>query len=484
MDTNRIKKATEWFYSNVFRDEAIRPKPASPSVKLPSMLRAARSLESRPGGTWQTRESIFMKQGRLLANYEDHFEFQSEAIHYYPTYEALTDEELRGYFSWRTMVRKGDIRKTSLSFAFLYLYELINQIGVSDAMDGYRKLTDFQALYGPLDGRVLPYLKGWRMDYVVYYQLDPALLADTPQVRFDQCITVLDHIHTQDQEQVIRAVKEIAPRWLERSKFYRDYQSDCDAVLFRVLLGVTDHCAARCKDSFVERYFGRLTQAPANLFRTAVFCDPVKDQNCSYAVDERRVYQCRQGFWSVTAHDSISRGSLQLEDLIKTVDSVMREAYGYRYPVKPKLEGKWLLKLIRTETQAHLAKKKAAEAKKITIDYSQLERIRHDAAVTQDRLTVEEELEAEPAAEETVQTAPESPEPEAGGLLRGPEYRLLQCLLYGRDYGWVRAEGLIMSVLLDSINEKLYDEFMDAVVDDTPAVVKDYIDALKEMVQP
>lgn len=42
----------------------------------------------------------------------------------------------------------------------------------------------------------------------------------------------------------------------------------------------------------------------------------------------------------------------------------------------------------------------------------------------------------------------------------------------------------MMSVLVDGINEKLYDEFMDSVLDDTPALVEDYIDELKEMVHP
>ena len=66
------------------------------------------------------------------------------------------------------------------------------------------------------------------------------------------------------------------------------------------------------------------------------------------------------------------------------------------------------------------------------------------------------------------------------------EYRLLQCLLYGRDYGWVRASGLMLSVLVDSINEKLFDEFADSVLtlDNGPELIEDYIQDLKERVRP
>ncbi|MDE7262758.1 MAG: hypothetical protein K2N78_11975 [Oscillospiraceae bacterium] len=42
----------------------------------------------------------------------------------------------------------------------------------------------------------------------------------------------------------------------------------------------------------------------------------------------------------------------------------------------------------------------------------------------------------------------------------------------------------MLSVLVDGVNEKLYDTFQDTVLDDTPQLVEDYIDDLKEMVRP
>ena len=190
-------------------------------------------------------------------------------------------------------------------------------------------------------------------------------------------------------------------------------------------------------------------------------------------------------------HSSSSLASEKLNDLIKTIDSVMRQEYAYRYPVKPELDTKWILRIIREEVQGLLAEKKAAESKKIRIDYSQLAKIRQDAAATRDKLTVEEELEPDIPAEE----ASREPEPSAAAPAEAPpmdsplspaEYRLLQCLLYGGDVGWVRKEGYLLSVLVDGINEKLYDTFGDSVLlpDDLPQPVEDYIDDLKEMVLP
>ena len=42
----------------------------------------------------------------------------------------------------------------------------------------------------------------------------------------------------------------------------------------------------------------------------------------------------------------------------------------------------------------------------------------------------------------------------------------------------------MLSVLSDSINDKLYDIFLDSVLDDTPALIEDYIEDVKEMVKP
>lgn len=477
MDNNPMKKAAQWYYSNIFRDEAITPRASQPEERLPPVLRAARSLENGLGVHWQSRESVFLKQAKLLAAYQDDYEFRDSVLRYYPTYQSLTDRELRGYFSWRTKLRKGNVQKTSLSFVFLHIYELINQIGTADPTDGCRQLIALRDTYGPLDSSILPYLNRWLADYVVYYELDASLLADTPQVRFQKNVAVLEHIPEHSADTVIRAVKALSPNWLERSKFYSAYTADCDRVIDRVLRRVWEHCDTRCKKGFAEQYFGAVREYPVRLFDTAVFCDPLKKRECEYPVETPYVYRCKNGLWTVTKRSCPTTPNKKLGNLLKTIDARMREAFSYRHPIKAELDTKWMCKIIDQEIQALLAEKKTAEAKKITLDYTQLSHIRRDAAITQEKLMVEEEWEEEDVP---------SPAPAAveGCPLEETEYRLLQCLLYGRSIAWVQAEGCMLSVLLDSINDKLYDTFLDAVVDDTPAVLDDYTDELRKMVTP
>lgn len=430
----------------------------------------------------QSRESIFIKQGKLLAAYEDDYVYDRQVLRYFPTYQSLTNPELRGYFSWRTKLRRGNLQKTSLTYAFLYIYELLNQIGVADPVDGYRKLTEFRDAYGALDDGILPYLNLWLMDYVVYYNLDAGLLADDPQVRFNRGIAVLDSIQSRGDEEVIRAVKQLSPKWLERSKFYREYREDCDTVIVRVLRRMSAHYNARCKKTMVEQYFGSFSQYRVILFDAAVFHERQVEGSRQYMVDENYIYRCRNGLWSVQKYNCLPHSNGKLGDVLKAIDGVMRECYGYGRPIQYKLDTKWILKIIQEEARNLLAEKKAAEEKKITIDYSRLARIRSDAAVTRDRLMVEEEAEEEAPL---VQTPAPAEEPEDTPLTKD-EYRLLQSLLYGRDYGWVRSSGLMLSVLVDGINDKLYDTFSDSVLlgDDPPELIEDYIADLKEMIHP
>ena len=474
------KAAAEWFYNTVFKDEAIQPRAVPKPERVPAAITAARSLEIRDHRVWQSRESIFLKQGKLLASYEDDYDFSDDVACYYPTYQSLTDRQLRGYFSWRTKLRGGDVRKSSLSFAFLYIYELLNQIGVENPLDGFHKLESFRDAYGQLDKNILPYLKRWLVDYVVYYSLAPDLLADT--LTYDRSISVLEHIQEEEPEKIISAVKRLAPNRLEKSKFYTASPEDMDAVIVRVLRRMSLHYDSKCKKTLVEQYFGTHYRCYMRMMDAAVFSDPLKRRNYEYKLSDQRTDFCANGAWSVWMRTGAS-SKAKLGDLLKTIDSVMRQEANYRYPVKAGLDTKWILRMIQEETEKLYADKKAAEEKKFTINYAQLTQIRQDAAVTQEKLTVEEEAEEAPVPQEEVLPS-EAPAETEDTPLEPAERRFLQCLLYDRDITWVQAEGYLLSVLVDGINEKLYDTFLDSVLDDTPQLIADYIDDLKEMIHP
>ena len=119
-----------------------------------------------------------------------------------------------------------------------------------------------------------------------------------------------------------------------------------------------------------------------------------------------------------------------------------------------------------------------------------LPRIREAALATQNRLIVEEPEEAAGPAV----APPSAPPPETGpaaadeaALLPDAEYGFLGCLLDGGDWGtFARERSLLPSVLVDSINEKLFDRFGDTVIGydaERPEVIEDYREELRGMIR-
>lgn len=300
MGQDRYKTTAQWMFENIFRPEPIRPRPQQEEVKLPPALRAARSLDTGNSTQWQSRTTLFLKQARLLVSYEDDFVYDRPVRHYYPTYQSLSDPELRGYFTWRTRLRRGQVEKHSLSYAFLYIYELLNQVGVASPQEGYDKLLAFRDSYGSLDEGIRLHLDNWLRDYVIYYGLDPVLLKDREETRRDCALSILADVENRDREQLLFALSQLSG-WLNRSRFLRDHREDAGRVLLLTLQGVSRHYAKSCKKTMTEQYFGLYRESPVRLFDSAVFYDRNRNQDREFWASPIRVYRCKKGSGPYTA---------------------------------------------------------------------------------------------------------------------------------------------------------------------------------------
>lgn len=467
-----------------YTDELILPRKKTPEEKLPAPLQAARSLEKGAARMYQNRRSLFLNQAKLLEFYKDDYEGEYISHCYYPTYDLLNNQELRSYFAWRTKVRNGDIQPSCSCFAYLYLYELINGIGTGTPVEGLHKMDDFAAAYKEYESSLMNYYANWRKSYIIYYNLSDSFLGGEEREGEEAHMAVLDSAQEQTDDAIAAAVKQLAPGWLNRSKFYKTHQTDMDRVIVQVLRRMHQHYSTRSKRTFSEQLFGSRETHSVDLFCYAVFCDPLRHENSRYYITDSHYYECRNGYWTETSCFIDSHKRRKLEDLMKTIDASLRVALNDGKPIKSPSQLKWVTKVIEEEVAALLEtqKQQEAEAKRVQIDYSALAQIRREAAITQEKLATEEELEEE--APPAVQPPPPQPEALPGDCpLDKTQYRLMQNLLYGGDTSWVQREGKMVSVLLDSINEILYDTFQDAVIEDGQ-VVEDYIDELKEMVKP
>lgn len=464
--------------SQVYYDEPINKEKRNDD-NIPQAIKKARALEDSLYSYNQINEQLFYVQGKLLENYEDDFVYNENVIRYYPTYDRLSNDELRAYFSWRTKLRKGNIEKTSLSFAFLYIYELLNQIGTTDVSDGYHKLKNFKDEYTKLDSSVGMYINRWLNDYIIYNELDVALLANSKEVNYDNNLLVLIKHDNYKKDDIINSLNFLSSYKFINSPFYKKNKDLFEEVIISTFFKICTYYENHHRHDLFHDYFGYVEDRLVTLFMNCIFYRKGKFSDREYVIDEIRKYNYENGSWMVTGYSPYNIPCKRLGKLLKTIDAMARTKFNFSRSLKKEMALKWLDKIINDEIDVIISKKK--ETKVIEIDFSKLSTIRSDAEVTKNKLIIDEEQDE--LDEEINQQEDEDENNDTN--LSDNEYHLLKCLLYDMDYTWVKNKGLLLSVLVDNINEKLFDYFNDTILtnDDKLKIIEDYIDDLKGMIK-
>ncbi|MCH5203917.1 MAG: TerB N-terminal domain-containing protein [Oscillospiraceae bacterium] len=87
-------------------------------------------------------EMTFVLQGDYVADVEDDFSRNAFFGMTTPMYAAMSNSQLRTYFTWRSDVRRGVWRDIDKSYVILYVYELLNKIGVNSSDEAFLKLLE------------------------------------------------------------------------------------------------------------------------------------------------------------------------------------------------------------------------------------------------------------------------------------------------------------------------------------------------------
>lgn len=485
LSDEKLKKSGN-FSEKVYTDEPIIGTAGQLSGYVPSEIIEMRKLADSYS---MTEAAIFYRQARFMADYTDDCPYHGDFARYFPTYRTMNTAQLRGYFTWRTKVRAGVCEPAPLSFAFLYIYELLMLIGAENPEAGYAELERFGGDCAELFPQVGHYLKQWKNDFVVYYGLDKSLFSGAEH---DESLFVLLNFRERSESETFRAALDLSAYQLERSKFFEKYPEDMEKATCRVIARLSDYFEKNRRKDLFMRLFGTKTACIYPMFSSAVFYDSRKYKDYEYDVNEIHRYACKNGIWSCEMYYGGRSRSRELGDIIKTVESCLRDEFGFR-PLKPAVSAKSVLTVIQKEIALYLEEKKKSEKLIISLDLSKLGDIRRSADITRDRLIIEEETEPEiPEVQpeektpEKQNTSAEEAEPRDMLGLSAAEYAFLRALLYGQPYGDIlRANSTTALLLSDGVNEKLFDLFGDTVIEfsgDEPILIEDYTDELKERI--
>lgn len=466
-----------------------RPEGASP-------IRKMRKLCTSYGYFARMDAKLFLRQARFMADYEDDLPWEGPCELYYPSYESMTDRQLRGYFTWRSWVRAGRIESAPRGFVQVYCFELISLIGVDGPQAAYEKLAQLLAFYREGDLLLEGQIRRWLHDFVIWYGLDPSCLpGGQAQSDFEGHILTLLNYRQRPHQELCQALALLSSYRLENARFYKLHPEEVSEVVWRVFDQLTAFHEKHRKTSFCEALIGRHFQSPYHMFPSALM-DLPPHPDADYQVSALNHFQCRSGSWTQKRFFAHSGKSKSAGVLLRQIDYCLRQAYGFHSTLKPGEVTKTYQAVIDKVIAAFLAeqeqKARQAQRQSVRIDLGKLDGIRSAALVTQQSLIVEEGPDdaaapTEPVSDPTAAPAEPVSDPAAAPAEPDPETRLLRCLLSGQPYGWVRSQGLLLSVLVEQINERYYDRFADTVVDwegDAPVLVEDYVNDLKEIIGP
>ena len=258
------------FSKTVYQDQPIIMTGTQLKSFVPDAIREARQLARTLYAQGMSVASVFYEQARLLAGYEDDFEFTGTFSHYYPSYEDMSNEQLRGYFAWRAKARQGNVEQGSLSFAYVYLYELVNLVGVASAREGYDAMLAFGSAYRRFDARFGKHLDAWIDDFVIYYGLDASLLRTRSFAKRDAAFDVLLHHEAHAEGELFNALVTLGDYAIADSPFFIEHEAELRSLVVHAYRAAAQH-HAKLKTTLPAKLAGRLKNDRLWLFERAVF---------------------------------------------------------------------------------------------------------------------------------------------------------------------------------------------------------------------
>lgn len=480
------------------------------------------ALEGRQQG-W-SRAEVFRRQAECFADFEEPRSIRADFFAYYPTYSDMSMRQLQAYFSWRTKIRRGLTHPGPVGFSFVYIYELLNVVGVPTPEAAYDRLLSFWKKQRLLDSLLDCYVPGWLDSFAIWYGVDRPFLSSLFKRRAQKGEKDVTALLSGFQGELCReasifnALCRASSYRIEKSAFYQKesalvetFVAQCWDALLKTL------GTEALRDWFTEEKVRKYS-----LFRTAVFDATRLPSVLVYRLSDGRstVELSQGGIAQITTNECVWRRPQEVSAFLRACESALRVRKGGRplkYAVEPAVERAIQSVLAEKDRAAREAANPAR-----SIDLSLLAGIREDALVTQNRLIVEEPDEAYFAEEgtpfaadlpqdrvfsepieraapvpsdqrEAVEPSQALPQSEAAAVpadnaaledeetLSAAERGFLTALLAGLVEAQRLTQGVPLSMAVDAMNEKLLPIFGDTVIEwqgGAPAVIEDYADDL------
>ena len=482
---------------------------------------------------------IFYRQGMFMKDYSDNYPLTVPCSDRVPLYQQMGYEQLRTYFTWRTGVRMGEVAKTSEAYVFLYMYELLGNIGVDSPQDGLEKILFLWKEYSAYESHLNYYMTGWLKDYFIYYPLGK------PFREF-----ILEHGLAGSYNDVDQEDEEDFSKFLAVSKYNITKSAFFIGGRESLIMDCFCHVLHNLRLLFVENSmdFDESIYEPVGKmyewkpFQGAVFYDWMKQEDRRVRLSKKTIYCRLKNKWYCGKVNVNENGRQLVGFIFKHMESVLRYVTGFKHKISANSSmlthpAIMILKkkgISIEDTIDRLTREFYRESTKtvVEVDAASLLQIRREALEIQEKLIIEEEnfsnlsdfvsipknekvhyvgaascrpqptdMENDPGFEynekpmREVKVISDEPTgdadcvaaPEMAGdkhAFTEIEIKALTALLAGSsDIKQIAAEyGIMPEVLAGGINEKAMDLLGDCLLDTEFNLYEDYMDYIKELV--
>ena len=401
---------------------------------IPTRILEMMQLYEYRSSSFENKCRNFVRQGKFMEDYEDDAPWNSEVKRYFATYHDLNINQLRGYFAWRTRVRRGEFHPITMSLAYMYIYELLNMIGAKTPEEAIRKMREFEKGFldsGIGDRSMRENLHRWIMEFAVLSgspkeEVLPLIAPDL--IERDRQLMVLRKPSEHSDEEVFGALNALTGGKTEKSSvFLKEPERGIHlfAEVWRYMAEHYDDCGW---DIFAA-CFGKLRKFPWHPLANAVYMDQKKREEAEYKVTECRKFVCKNGEWSEIRYDELFFDRYRVHAIVHEADRQIRRYLKAGHYLKVKKGEEWITPYVEAVIEADRAAAVEAAKPKITIDLSGLDKIRRDAQITRDSLLTEDEM-REQAPEQMMKLAPEqAPQQAEDPAVQHEEQQIVQPMI-------------------------------------------------------
>lgn len=148
--------------------EHIDPNMSRQDEYMLDKIKEMRALEEHYDRTYRCTELTLVKQGEFMTDVEDDFSRRVFCALPEPFFAAMSNSQLRTYFTWRTDVRRGKYAAVDKPYVLLYCFEMLNMIGVPNAEAAFGKMMELWENCRGWAGYLDELMPRWLKDFYVY----------------------------------------------------------------------------------------------------------------------------------------------------------------------------------------------------------------------------------------------------------------------------------------------------------------------------